>query len=616
MPLDLGIGGVARLDTLTVHASASQATSSETSPLEFELSLSGSPRLGPVAVTLERVGIAAKLDFPNDGGNLGFVNLDPKFKSPSGIGLVVDTDVVRGGGYLYLDPDRGIYYGALELKISDMIQVKAIAVITTRLPDGSSGFSMLIIITAQFDVGIQLGLGFTLNGIGGLIGINRAMDVEALQRGVHSGSLDSVLFPNDPLEHLPKLISDLNGFFPAQDGRYLIGLMVIIGWGAPTLIEVKLGIIIELPSFKIALLGQLSIALPTKEAPVVQIKAYVLGVFDPENQQISIDASLYDSHVAGFQLEGDMAFRLSWGNSPTFLLSIGGYHPGFQPPANAPTGLKRVTIALGSDNPRINVQGYLAITSNSLQFGASAEVYAAIGEFNLRAWLEFDALLIFKPLYFRFDFSVGVELRYGRHMLAGISLSGMLSGPKPFHIEGEASVSILMFDVTVSFSFNIGGKQPIKDRESQNVWLQLKAAIEDPQNWSTKLDPTVDSGVTLRSPQATDTFILVQPMGKATLHQKVVPLNRKLAKYGEFSISGPDDFTLSNVEIGGVSLPKYQTGTDFFAPGQFEELGTAEKLSRRSFESWDSGITIGSDEIDFGKKKPAVAVALSTKQVW
>ena len=63
-----------------------------------------------------------------------------------------------------------------ELKISDMIQVKAIAVITTRLPDGSSGFSMLIIITAQFDVGIQLGLGFTLNGIGGLIGINRAME--------------------------------------------------------------------------------------------------------------------------------------------------------------------------------------------------------------------------------------------------------------------------------------------------------------------------------------------------------------------------------------------------------------------------------------------------------
>ena len=87
MPLDLGIGGVARLDTLTVRGSASQATSSETSPLEFELSLSGSARLGPVAVTLERVGIAAKLDFPNDGGNLGFVNLDPKFKSPSGIGL-------------------------------------------------------------------------------------------------------------------------------------------------------------------------------------------------------------------------------------------------------------------------------------------------------------------------------------------------------------------------------------------------------------------------------------------------------------------------------------------------------------------------------------------------
>ena len=259
----------------------------------------------------------------------------------------------------------------------------------------------------------------------------------------------------------------------------------------------------------------------------------------------------------------------------------------------------------------ISVQGYLAITSNSLQFGASAEVYAAIGEFNLRAWLEFDALLIFKPLYFRFDFSVGVELRYGRHMLAGISLSGMLSGPKPFHIEGEASVSILMFDVTVSFSFNIGGKQPIKDRESQNVWLQLKAAIEDPQNWSTKLDPTVDSGVTLCLPQATvDVHSLYNQWAKRHCIRRSF---RSIANWRNMASSqsvGQMTLRLATSKLVAFHCRSTKLGQISLHPANLRNWEPREKLSRRSFESWDSGITIGSDEIDFGKKKPAVAVAL------
>ena len=55
-----------------------------------------------------------------------------------------------------------------------------IGVLDTIMPDGSSGFSFLLIITFTLPP-IQLGFGFTLNGVGGLGGVNRTMNTDALQ---------------------------------------------------------------------------------------------------------------------------------------------------------------------------------------------------------------------------------------------------------------------------------------------------------------------------------------------------------------------------------------------------------------------------------------------------
>ena len=46
-------------------------------------------------------------------------------------------------------------------------------------------------------------------------------------------------------------------------------------------------------------------------------------------------------------LYGDMALRLSWGDNPSFALSVGGLNPHFQPPPGFPT-LKRLTNLLSS----------------------------------------------------------------------------------------------------------------------------------------------------------------------------------------------------------------------------------------------------------------------------
>ena len=109
------------------------------------------------------------------------------------------------------------------------------------MPDGSKGFSLLISITAQGFQPIQLGLGFRLSGIGGLIGVNRTVAVDVLRAGLKKGSLDAVLFPDDPVRNAAQIVTSIRKVFPPADGRFVFGPMVVIDWGTPPVVTMDLG---------------------------------------------------------------------------------------------------------------------------------------------------------------------------------------------------------------------------------------------------------------------------------------------------------------------------------------------------------------------------------------
>ena len=115
--------------------------------------------------------------------------LSPSGHPLAGATLTVGTSVVTGGGYLSIDQEKGEYAGLLELSIQNKIALKAIGILTVTKPGQPPNFSLFILITAEFNP-IQLGYGFTLNGIGGLLGVNRTMVLEAMQAGLKSGGLD------------------------------------------------------------------------------------------------------------------------------------------------------------------------------------------------------------------------------------------------------------------------------------------------------------------------------------------------------------------------------------------------------------------------------------------
>src|SRR5205807_1663880 len=109
----------------------------------------------------------------------------------------------------------------------------------------------------------------------------------------------------------------------------------------------------------------------------------------------------------GHYVFGPMA-KIGWG-TPTIIeaelgiileLPVGGFNPGFQPPPAFPA-LRRVTVDLGvSGNPSLTMQSYFAITSNSAQVGALAELRAHGGGIDLYGRVQFDAIVIFSPFSF------------------------------------------------------------------------------------------------------------------------------------------------------------------------------------------------------------------------
>ncbi|MFJ1596541.1 DUF6603 domain-containing protein [Streptomyces sp. NPDC088261] len=550
--------------------------------------------LGPVTATVERMGLALELRPAPDGdGDLGPFSLDAAFVPPTGAALKIEAGPVTGGGYLSFDTDKEQYAGVLALDLKG-ISLKAVGLLTTRMPDGSEGFSLLVVISAEFTP-VQLGFGFTLNGVGGLIGVNRSVDLEALRTGVRTGALDSLLFPDDPLGRAPELVATLGAVFPATPGRHVVGPMARIGWGTPTLLTIDVGLLLELPApLRLALLGRLRMALPTPEAALVVVNVDIVGTVDFERAEASLDASLRDSRIAAFTLTGDLAMRASWGDRPSFALAAGGFHPRFQPPPNFPR-LKRLTLSLLSgDNPRLRLESYLALTSNTAQFGARVELYASALGFSVEGMLSFDALVQFEPFGFLAEMVGALALKCGSRTVMGVRVEVMLSGPGRWHARGRARFEILFFSAEISFDKTFGSAVPAARPEGVDVAARLEEALDDPRSWTAQLPGAGNSVVTLRQITDAEDRLLVHPLGSLAVTQRVAPLGVTLDRFGQARVSGDRTLRLTALRVRSspaaepVGLRTAET-REYFAPAQFLDLGDDEKLDRPSFERLPAG---------------------------
>lgn len=565
-------------------------------PLEISAAISGT--LGPLTVTVDRIGVETQISFPRTGGNLGPLDFDFGFKPPSALGLVVETPFVTGGGFLGFDAAKHEYSGMLELQISGVIAVKAIGVLTTRLPDGSKGYSLVLVLFAEDFPPIQLGLGFALTGIGGLLAINRTFDEEVLRAGLKSHTLDSILFAKDPVRNAPQIISNLNKAFPPAEGHHLFGPMVQIVWGSPALVTANIALVLEIGArLRLLILAQIAAILPKPDHDLLRIQMDAIGVINFDRGTVALDASLHDSRLLKkFALTGDMALRLAWKGTRNLALAVGGLHPAFNPPPNFPK-LDRVAISLSSgDNPRIRCEAYFALTANTVQFGALAELYAAAAGFNISGEVGFDVLIELNPFAFVADFHAQVQLKRVNTNLFKVRVEGELSGPHPLHVRAKATFEILWCDISVTVDKTLLAGEAAPVLAPVDVAPLLAAALRDPNNWSASLPAGQRPMVTLRG--AAKTGVAVHPLATLTVKQNVVPLDLDVSRFGQTTPSGARRFSIDVVTVGGHDETP-QPVKDFFAPAQFLDLTDDQKLSRPSFEQMNAGVTFSSDEVSF-----------------
>jgi len=547
--------------------------------------------LGPLTVVVENIGLRVTLSFPANGANFGLFNLELGIKPPNGVGLSIDAGVVKGGGYLYFNFDAEEYAGALELTFSGFLSLKAIGLITTRMPDGSRGFSLLIIITAEFVPGLQLSYGFTLIGVGGLLGLHRTVLLEPLALGVRTGAVNGILFPVDPVANAPRIISDLRTIFPPLQDHFLIGPMAKLGWGTPTLVSLSLGLIIEIPG-NVAILGILKVALPVEQAPLIQLQVNFIGAIEFDKQRGWFFAALYESRIMFITLEGEMGMLIAFGADANFVLSVGGFHPSFSPPALPFPSPRRIAFDIvNTPVARIRAEAYFAVTTNTAQVGARAELYFGFEAITVEGHLSFDALMRFSPFYFIVEIEAGASVKAFGVGVFSIDLGFTLEGPTPWRARGRGSVSLLLVEISADFDVTWG--------EARNTTLPairiiplLTAEFENAANWRALPPPSSNLLVSLRKLDLAADALVLHPLGTLEVSQNAIPLDLPIDKVGA---QKPEDANRFSLEVKAGGLVKRRDARRGFAPGQYRNMNDAQKLASRAYEDEVSGLELGVD---------------------
>lgn len=560
--------------------------------------------LGPFTAVVQGIGMNTILTFPDDRkGNLGPVNLAIGFKPPTGIGLSLDAGVVKGGGFLLLDFDKGEYAGAIELYFEGLFGFSAIGIINTKFPDGSKGFSLLLLINVTFDTPITLGYNFYLTGIGGLIGLHRTISTAALQKGVQEGTIEHIMFPENVIANITKIISDLQAIFPIRQDQFVLGIMARITWNTPAILTIEAGLVIEFPNpVTIAIIGVIKCVLPTPDEAVLELNVAFAGIIDFENEMLSFDAAIYNSRILTITLEGNMALRIRWGQQPDFLVSVGGFHPTYTPPANLNLPvMKRITVNILSGNPKLVLTTYFAVTTNTIQFGAAADFEFKFSEFKAIAHLGFDVLIQFSPFHFIAAIVARAAIKAGSTDICSIDLEFNLEGPTPWHAYGHGSFKIWFVKIKVNFD-KTWGESRTNSLPSTAVLPLLLDELQKSTNWTTSSASALPESVTLAGYAVPDGEVFVKPDGSLEINQMVVPLNLTMQKFGNYIPADISKVIIKSITAGTETFSAGDLSDllNSFAPAAYKEMEDEDKLTSPSYEDQPSGSRLSiTDDIVF-----------------
>lgn len=566
--------------------------------LDIRVDLQGAAiKIGPFQARADGMGFLAYVrEDANGEGNFGRTNVDLEFVKPSGLGISFVTEAVTVSGYLFLDHVNHRYFGYIQVDIADKFELMAIGLLQKGMPDHPETVSFIALITMELPTPIAVGFGFELTHVGGIIGVNRTMDSDAIREGVYTGGLDHILFPDDPINNIMTIIANLEAVFPPKKGQISLGVMG--KFRNSEALTVELGFMIALPNpVVIAVIGVIKLVVGEEDDEVVKIYCVFAIVLDFGQKLFSLDASLVKSEIAGIVIEGDIAARFSWGNEKFFLVSVGGFHPSYVVSDAFKLGnMKRVALIItNTDNTKIMAQFYTAITSNTFQAGGRVDVDIVLGPVGVIAYFGMDILFKFNPFYLDVMVALGAAIQYNGKDIMSLYLDLRVRGPKPWYITGRGEFKVLMIKVGFNIDVEIGDAADTA-LDTVDVLPLLLEDLEADRSYTTTPQGRSGTDVVFLDTEGSEAVIL-DPYGRLEIDQQIAPLDLAINKYGESPTPATDRFLMTDIRLGGQSANIEEKVTEYFAPNQYVKISDAEKLTSNSFEPFENGRVIGGDSM-------------------
>ena len=347
--------------------------------------------------------------------------------------------------------------------------------------------------------------------------------------------------------------------------------MAQFSWGSSDLSEFEVALLVDFATpVQTVLLVSLRLHAPSKAAPLFRVRADGVARLP----DFLLQAELIDSKLGTFPLSGGLVAVLR-GSDHAYLGSIGGFSPHFTPPANVPA-VDRLRIDISnSSNPRVRLEAYAAITSQTFQLGARLQLHAAAGPLALDGWLAFDGLVAWEPHWgLSIEIAAGLSLSFDGSPLMEIAIDILFEGPGPWHIHGYASLSLLFYTLSLPIEEHWGDPSSFTSTTADPLAL-VREALSLADAWSAP-PPAASAVVALRPPSGTT--IPAHPLAVASCRQRIVPLGLQVTHVGNQPLASATTVDVTGLSLGGLAAPDVSPVTEGFAAGQFLDLTDDEKL--------------------------------------
>ena len=201
--------------------------------------------LGPIRIEVGGLGAALTLRMaPNGDGTLGELDVRLELLAPTRLVIVVESDAVNGGGFVDYDPATGRYTGAPRRRPLRPRDRPPSCVVDTMLPGDPDGWALFASLGGAFPGRSRSASGSRCSVLGGMLALNRTMDAEALADRAAQRRRRLAALPGGPVfGDSAQLLAQIDDYFPLLPGNTVVGPVVMLGWGSPTLITAQLGVV-------------------------------------------------------------------------------------------------------------------------------------------------------------------------------------------------------------------------------------------------------------------------------------------------------------------------------------------------------------------------------------